>query len=109
MLVFNILEDWLNLLNECLSYEIPSVRTAAIDALPSFFNEYYKQSKQEGYENTIVRNYVEQLKEHNKIIRMGHVLALGIALFTFLFNQSIVFFLSKCMIFRGNASIYVSK
>lgn len=97
------LDEWLNLLNECLSYEVPSVRQAAIDALPAFFTEYYMDSKQEDNQNAVIRNYISQLKEPSKIVRMGHVLAIGIVEFYLYVN----FFLYNCFSLIGlNPQIY---
>lgn len=85
-----VLDEWLNLVNECLSYEVPSVRTAAIDALPAFFSEYYKDEKQDENRNVIVEKYIKHLEENNKIVRMGHVLALGKTLLNLLIYKLII-------------------
>ncbi|KAG5900138.1 hypothetical protein JTB14_012811 [Gonioctena quinquepunctata] len=72
----NIIEDWLCLLNECLSYEVVSIRTSALKALPVFLDEYYCTKPERCDE--IVRQYVKDLLSTNsEHIRMGHSLALG--------------------------------
>ncbi|CAH1996514.1 unnamed protein product [Acanthoscelides obtectus] len=71
-----VVEDWLKLLNECLSYDVATIRMAAINALPSLLNEYYSD-KSEKY-NQLVKDYAKELKATTvQAHRMGHCLALG--------------------------------
>lgn len=65
------------MLNESLFYEVPSVRLAAIEALPDFFTEYYSSTDKVSQQNSIIELYTENLKAQNKITQMGHLLAIG--------------------------------
>lgn len=71
-----ITEEWLQLLNECLSYEVLNIRIAASNALPYLLNEYY-QKKIERCEELIKHYMKELLATSNELNRMGHCLALG--------------------------------
>lgn len=71
-------EDWLNLLNECLSYEVVTIRMAAISALPVLLSEFYSTPDKVPKHNEIINQYVsELLSTTSQIARMGHALALG--------------------------------
>lgn len=72
----SVINDWIGLLNESLSYEVPTVRMAAIEALPDFFTEYYREGDEEN-RSLIVNSYIENLKPTNRVTQMGHLLALG--------------------------------
>lgn len=71
-------EDWLKLLNECLSYEVVNIRMAAISALPVLFSEFYSDADKAPKHNEIIKQYVSELLSiTNQIARMGHALAIG--------------------------------
>ncbi|XP_056642378.1 tubulin-specific chaperone D [Diorhabda sublineata] len=73
----SIIDDWLQLLNDCLSYEVIGIRLSAITALSTLLQEYYLD-KQERCDE-IVRQYVKELTTTtNEQSRMGHCLALGV-------------------------------
>ncbi|VEN50767.1 unnamed protein product [Callosobruchus maculatus] len=72
----SVVEDWLKLLNECLSYDVANIRMAAIKALPSLLNEYYSDKSERC--NELVKDYAKELKATTvQAHRMGHCLALG--------------------------------
>nr|XP_023027464.1 tubulin-specific chaperone D [Leptinotarsa decemlineata] len=71
-----IIQDWHNLLNECLSCDVLSIRTVALIALPALLEEYYCD-KPEEYDK-VVKFYVKELLcASNEHSRMGYSLALG--------------------------------
>lgn len=75
-----IVDTWYSLLNDCLSYDVLHIRTAAITALSPFLNEYYKGSdeKIKNKRLKIIQDYVKNVKLVNtEVVRMGHALALG--------------------------------
>ncbi|KAJ8961404.1 hypothetical protein NQ318_014649 [Aromia moschata] len=75
----SIVEDWLLLLNECLTYEVVNIRSAAINALPILLQEYYTDESKNEKVNELVSEYVsELLSTTNQVNRMGHALALGV-------------------------------
>lgn len=65
------------MLNDCLPYEVASVRLAAVSALPVLLSEYYPNSNSSKIKE-IVEKYVDQMSmEAKQSTRMGHALALG--------------------------------
>lgn len=73
-------DDWLKLLDECLSYDVVSIRTVAINAIPAFFNEYYvgDSADQLNKCGIIIKDYMHELESITyQVTRMGHALALG--------------------------------
>ncbi|KAL1505707.1 hypothetical protein ABEB36_005211 [Hypothenemus hampei] len=73
-----IISEWLSLLNECLSYEVASVRLAAVNALSALFKEYYTSPDKVTVNENIVKSYVSDLlMEIKQPSRMGNALALG--------------------------------
>lgn len=67
-------------MNDCISYDVSHIRTAAILALPSFFGEYYHgtDEKIKTKRLKIIKNYVKTVRMVNtEVVRMGHALALG--------------------------------
>ncbi|GJQ72923.1 hypothetical protein Trydic_g1566 [Trypoxylus dichotomus] len=75
-----ITDEWLNLLNECLSYDVPTIRNSAITALPALLSEYYQGTTLEDLakQESIIRNYIKELSSTNfQVTRMGHALAIG--------------------------------
>ncbi|XP_017771538.1 PREDICTED: tubulin-specific chaperone D [Nicrophorus vespilloides] len=74
----DIVDDWLLLLNECLSYDVPNIRLGAIDALPALFTEFYKDASKAQMQKDIIDKYMKEMKNDNvQVVRMGHSLALG--------------------------------
>ncbi|XP_060524658.1 tubulin-specific chaperone D [Cylas formicarius] len=73
-----VLDDWMALLNECLSYEVANVRQAAVTAFPVVLGEYYSTPEREESNKVMVERYIRELLSENKqSARMGHALALG--------------------------------
>ncbi|CAG9762163.1 unnamed protein product [Ceutorhynchus assimilis] len=73
-----VIDEWLALLNDCLSYEVSNVRLASITALPVLLNEYYSILDKEQVNNALIKIYVRELSmEIKQSTRMGHALALG--------------------------------
>lgn len=74
-----VVEDWQELLDECLCHEVGNIRNHAASALLSLCSEYYlvngtvKTSKTD----KIIDKYVEKLKANDETTRLGHALALG--------------------------------
>lgn len=80
LLLLFFLETWFALLNDCIAYDVPHIRAAAISALPSFIAEYYKGTDQtmKTKRSNIIDKYIKNLKVVNtEVMRMGHALALG--------------------------------
>ncbi|XP_050312705.1 tubulin-specific chaperone D [Anthonomus grandis grandis] len=74
----DVIEKWLTLLNECLSYEVANVRLAAVSALPFLLNEYMTGTNKTELTKSIISHYVSELNgETRQSSRMGHALALG--------------------------------
>ncbi|XP_030759284.1 tubulin-specific chaperone D [Sitophilus oryzae] len=73
-----VLDDWLALLNDCLSYEVSNVRLAAISALPVLLDEYFSTEAKSEINKIIVKGYISEIRSETKqSTRMGHALALG--------------------------------
>lgn len=71
-----VIDDWLQLLNECISYEVAMIRLAAVTALPALLQEYYLTKLE--ICDTITKQYVNELiNTTSEQSRMGHCLALG--------------------------------
>lgn len=67
-------------MNECLSYDVPTIRNCAITALPALFSQYYQGNISQDLvkQETVVNNYVKELSSTNfQVTRMGHALAIG--------------------------------
>uniref|UniRef100_A0A6P7FPZ1 Tubulin-specific chaperone D n=1 Tax=Diabrotica virgifera virgifera TaxID=50390 RepID=A0A6P7FPZ1_DIAVI len=72
-----VTDEWLQLVNECLSYEVTTIRLAAVKALPTLLQEYFFQDLSRCDE--IVKQYIKELSTTtNEQSRMGHCLALGV-------------------------------
>ncbi|CAH1175633.1 unnamed protein product [Phaedon cochleariae] len=72
----DVIEDWLQLLTECFSYEVAVIRAAAVKALPTLLSEYYVAKPDRC--DAIVKTFNEELLSHsNEHTRMGFGLALG--------------------------------
>ena len=71
-----VVDDWLNLLNECISYNVPTIQSAAIKALPVLLSKYYYSNK--AAQKHLVDTYIHELASTSQQeVRMGHALALG--------------------------------
>lgn len=69
-------EEWLDMLNDCLSYDSSNIRLAAVQALPFLLKEYYIDDYER--QSSLVDLYIQKLSaESLEIVRMGHALALG--------------------------------
>ena len=102
-------DDWLNLIEECLSHEAIVIRNKAVSALTAVFNEYLnydsvKIALSHSVENEnmkenlqskrkeLIEKYCKQLKNTSSYglhIRMGYSLAIGMKLFYFYFHYSL--------------------
>ncbi|CAG9860286.1 unnamed protein product [Phyllotreta striolata] len=71
-----VVDDWLLLLNECISYEVAHVRAVAITALPALLQEYYI-SKLEKCDDITKKYVTDLLNTSSEQSRMGYCLALG--------------------------------
>ncbi|XP_064213928.1 tubulin-specific chaperone D isoform X2 [Tribolium castaneum] len=70
----SVTDDWLNLINECIAYNVTNIQTNAIKALPTVLSRYYANQNCE----SLVKGYIEELqKTSQQEVRMGHALALG--------------------------------
>lgn len=63
---------------------------SAIEALPDFFTEYYKNDNKIQKQESIIDVYIENLKPLNKVAQMGHLLALG------KFKMKLIHMLDNC-------------
>ncbi|KAK4882052.1 hypothetical protein RN001_005371 [Aquatica leii] len=72
----HVLDEWLKLINECLAYDVTSIRMAAVSALPSFLNEYYSRKSLNDQE-IVVKEYINKVESAVHVTRMGYALALG--------------------------------
>ncbi|XP_052740499.1 tubulin-specific chaperone D [Bicyclus anynana] len=80
-------DEWLNLIEECLSHEVQAIREKAIEALPHVFDQYLKDdnllygdvtAKQKRMQ--LVEKYCSQLGNtgvNGQFLRMGYARALG--------------------------------
>lgn len=76
-----IINDWFNVLDECLSHEVQTIRAKAISALPALFNEYFKIEIIVETQPTIpeiLKKYVKNLHSDSETVRMGYASALGV-------------------------------
>ncbi|XP_068082742.1 tubulin-specific chaperone D [Anabrus simplex] len=67
-----IVDEWQDLLDECLSHEVNVIRERAAAALPALFSEYYSNGR-----DSVTTRYTKQLSANNQIVRMGFCGALG--------------------------------
>ncbi|KAK9871289.1 hypothetical protein WA026_011559 [Henosepilachna vigintioctopunctata] len=73
-----VIEDWLTFLNECIPYDVVTIRSLAIKALPVLLEEYYSDESRISRQKQIVDGYLKELLGINiQVNRMGHALALG--------------------------------
>ncbi|KAJ8667301.1 hypothetical protein QAD02_008963 [Eretmocerus hayati] len=72
----SILNDWQNLLEECLNNEVSSVRIVSAEAHAEFFNKYYFSWSMEN-RHAIIDRYLSNLQSSNQINRIGFAQAIG--------------------------------
>ncbi|XP_015590028.1 tubulin-specific chaperone D [Cephus cinctus] len=73
-----IVDDWQNLLEECLNHEVAAVRIKSAEAHTEFFSEYYADEYiNEDARHTIINRYLGNLRYHNQMIRIGFAQAIG--------------------------------
>lgn len=85
--IFYFIDEWLNLVEECLAHEVQVIREKAIEALPHIFEQYLKDdnlqygdvdAKQKRMQ--LLEKYCEQLGNtgvNGLFLRMGYARAIG--------------------------------
>ncbi|KAF9823451.1 hypothetical protein SFRURICE_008903 [Spodoptera frugiperda] len=83
----DIIDEWLNLIEECLSHEVQAIREKAIYALPLVFDHYLRDDNLKYGELTakekrkqLMEKYCEQLSNtgvNGLVLRMGYARAVG--------------------------------
>jgi len=75
-----VIDEWQSVIDECLTHVEPEIQTSAVAAIPPFFSEFYiteegevLQHKQE----SVLTNYLKELKSPLEATRQGHASALG--------------------------------
>ncbi|KAJ0178796.1 hypothetical protein K1T71_005571 [Dendrolimus kikuchii] len=81
------IDEWLNLIEECLSHEVQVIREKAIYALPLVFQQYLKDDSLKygnltvkEKRNELIEKYCEQLRStsvNGLLFRMGYARAVG--------------------------------
>ncbi|XP_045447141.1 tubulin-specific chaperone D [Melitaea cinxia] len=81
------LDEWLNLIEECLAHEVQAIREKAIEALPHVFEQYLQDDNLKYGDMTakqkrmqLVDKYCEQLSNtgvNGLVLRMGYARAIG--------------------------------
>ncbi|CAG9795264.1 unnamed protein product [Diatraea saccharalis] len=81
------IDEWLNLIEECLSHEVQTIREKAIHALPFVFDQYLRDDKLMYGDKTakfkrmeLIEKYCEQLTNtgvNGLVLRMGYARAVG--------------------------------
>lgn len=85
--LFKFTDEWLDLIEECLSHEVQAIREKAITALPVVFDEYL-QNDETRYGNVtakqkrsdLIQKYCEPLSNtgvNGLLLRMGYARAVG--------------------------------
>lgn len=85
--IFFYIDEWLNLIEECLAHEVQAIREKAIEALPHMFEQYLQDDNLKYGEMTakqkrmeLVDKYCEQLSNtgvNGLVLRMGYSRAIG--------------------------------
>ncbi|XP_014222529.1 tubulin-specific chaperone D [Trichogramma pretiosum] len=70
------IDDWQNLLEDCLSNELPTVRTMSAEAHQAFLEEYYFTWDEEA-RHIIINRYLSNLQSTNQLNRIGFSQAIG--------------------------------
>uniref|UniRef100_A0A0A9YXM9 Tubulin-specific chaperone D n=1 Tax=Lygus hesperus TaxID=30085 RepID=A0A0A9YXM9_LYGHE len=75
----SVVEDWQDLLSECLCHEVSNIRLAAASALPSLCTQYYMVNgvRDEDRCSSIIKQFILKLAATDETLRVGHALALG--------------------------------
>ncbi|CAG4914997.1 unnamed protein product [Colias eurytheme] len=81
------IDEWLNLIEECLGHEVQAIREKAIEALPLVFEEYlqddtlvYDGVTAKDKRKQLIEKYCEQLSNtgvNGLVLRMGYARAIG--------------------------------
>lgn len=72
-----IIDEWLQLLNDCAVYEVHNIRLASAKALPCLLNEYYRNKSDRCTE--LLNYYLKECESTNvEHVRIGHSLAVGV-------------------------------
>lgn len=73
-----VINDWQNLLEECLCHEVTIVKLKSSEAHTSFLTEYYSDNiTTPEKRNIIINKYLDNLKSNNQNIRIGFAEAIG--------------------------------
>ncbi|XP_049869882.1 tubulin-specific chaperone D [Pectinophora gossypiella] len=82
-----VIDDWLNLIEECLSHDVQAIREKAIHALPLVFEQYLRDDNLKYGDETakekrmrLMDKYCEQLSNggvNGLVLRMGYARAVG--------------------------------
>ncbi|XP_045480328.1 tubulin-specific chaperone D [Harmonia axyridis] len=74
----SVVDEWLALINECIPYNVVTIRSMAIKALPILLEEYFSGPSNVVKQEKLVEDYLRQLSGTSvQESRMGHSLALG--------------------------------
>ncbi|KAL1132701.1 hypothetical protein AAG570_010653 [Ranatra chinensis] len=104
-----VINDWQNLIDECLCHEVGNIRNKAAIALSSLCSAYYDEDGVVVKEKvcSIVKQYTEKLKTNDETARIGHALALGsLSPLMLLGNMNVVI---NCLIDCATTSITTEK
>ncbi|XP_046963089.1 tubulin-specific chaperone D [Vanessa cardui] len=78
------IDEWLNLIEECLAHEVQAIREKAIEALPLMFEQYLRDTNPlycgPVKRRQLVQKYCEQLANtgvNGLVLRMGYARAIG--------------------------------
>lgn len=84
----SIIDEWLNLIDECLAHDVQVIREKAITALPYLIEEYlhdddvyYDGVSSKAKRDALVDKFCQQLSNtgvNGLVLRMGHARALGL-------------------------------
>lgn len=74
-----ILQKWHLLLEDCIVYVDENIRTAALEALPSFWSEYFRPTTEESskWRDTLIARYTSGLVTEKETQSLGFASALG--------------------------------
>lgn len=69
-------DDWQDLLEECLSHEVSTVKIKAAETHTEFFRKYYANLDSED-RNAVINRYLDNLQSNNQLVRIGFAQAIG--------------------------------
>ncbi|XP_060577597.1 tubulin-specific chaperone D-like [Ruditapes philippinarum] len=75
-----VIDIWQDILDDCLNHTEHEIQMAAVNAIPAFFTEYYRDSNgvaDPKRQEMVIERYLRQLRASLEISRQGHSLALG--------------------------------